>query len=412
MEEESFKYNKKTLNSFHCYCSDVEKKTIRDLTTAKDSRSPSQEEYIKQNHKENHFIVDNYINRKTKRGRKEKLSLPKNQQKCGVCLEISTFSREDLISCSICKCLFHLSCYTQLESYKYKENSSYICIRCSHTLKTNININEINCFICGCSIGVLNKNIKTNEFYHQICFNFLIEFKGLNEEDITRELIRKWRYKSSCRFCGEKLSKNKAVIKCKNTKCKHFFHIRCAIEKGMIFDLNYMKKYYNVNNYSDIPFFCSNHNKKISFLYKKFIFNKISENKPLKKNQFYEYNMKNKDKKKKICGNVIFKISKINNNAFKKRETIDNNNNKKDNSYGKENENEKKKEVNIIENIDFYDEKNKNNIFNNDFEKLLKSNNNINIFVDDFQENFQFNKFNNDDICSKDNEENSLFLIN
>ena len=423
MEEENFIYNKKNLNSSHCYCINLEKMTIHDLSTAKDSRSPSEEEYKKQNMKENQIIItDNYINRKTKRGRKEKISLPKNQLKCGVCLEISLFSSEDLISCSICKCIFHLSCYTQCEISKLKEKISYSCIRCSHDIKLNKNINNFYCFICGCSNGVLNKNSITNEFYHQICFNLLIEFKGLNAEEIIKDIIRKWRYKNSCRYCGEKLSKYKAVIKCKNTKCKQFYHIPCSIEKGMIFDLKYMKKYYNVNNFSDIPFYCSNHNKKISFLYKDFVLNKINENKQEKKDNILEYNIKFKKniKKKKNKKKYLFKIIKNNNintnNNKLQNEEISNNdndniNNTKENIINEIKENDD--EINNKENIDYYEEKNKNNLFNMDFENIIKENNinNKNIFVDDFGQNFQINKFCTDDNYSKENEENSIFYI-
>ena len=63
------------------------------------------------------------------------------------------------------------------------------------------------------------------------------------------------------------------MIKCKNPRCKEYYHIPCAIQKGMIFDLNYMKKFYNVSNNEEIPFYCSNHNKKISFIYKTYVMN-------------------------------------------------------------------------------------------------------------------------------------------
>ena len=410
MEEEDFIFNRKSLNSSHSYCINLEKMTIQDLTTAKESRSTSQEENKKQNTKENQILIDNYINRKTKRGRKEKLPFPKSEKKCGICLEFSEFSSEGLFSCSICKCFFHLSCYSQLELDKQKDNSSYLCARCSHALRINININEICCFICGCSNGVLNKNSKTSEFYHQICLYFLIELQGLNE-DIKKDKVRKWRYKNTCRYCGEKLSKKKAVIKCKNTKCKQFFHIPCSIEKGMIFDLKYMKKYYNAKSFSDIPFFCSNHNKRISILYKNFILSKKNENKDVKKSTFFECNIKNEDKKENIEKKIIFKVNKKNKNKFKTEEITDNNNEEK--TFNQEKENEKEKEVNIKEDIDFLGEKNEDDIFNMDIEKIIKDNggNNKNIYVNDFEQKSIINKIYNDDYFSKDNEENSSSFL-
>ena len=252
---------KKNFNNTDSYNFNVKKNSIHDLKTAKDSHSLSLEETE---------FTHKLINRKTLRGRKEKISLPKNKLKCEVCNQYSDFSEEDLISCSTCKCLFHKSCYEQYELYG---NSTYKCIRCSYALRNDKSINDYNCFICGTSNGVLSFNNATNSFYHKICVYYLNEFKGLEEVDICYKNIRKWRYKNSCRFCGEKLSKTKAVIKCKNPRCKEYYHIPCAIQKGMIFDLNYMKKFYNVSNNEEIPFYCSNHNKKISFMYKTYVMN-------------------------------------------------------------------------------------------------------------------------------------------
>ena len=252
---------KKNFNNTDSYNFNVKKNSIHDLKTAKDSHSLSLEETE---------FTHKLINRKTLRGRKEKISLPKNKLKCEVCNQYSDFSEEDLISCSTCKCLFHKSCY---EQYEFYGNSIYKCIRCSYALRNDKSINDYNCFICGTSNGVLSFNNATNSFYHKICVYFLNEFKGLEEVDICYKNIRKWRYKNSCRFCGEKLSKTKAVIKCKNPKCKEYYHIPCAIQKGMIFDLNYMRKFYNVSNNEEIPFYCSNHNKKISFMYKTYVMN-------------------------------------------------------------------------------------------------------------------------------------------
>ena len=400
MEKNSIQ-KKNSLNN-HCYCINLENMTIQDLNTAKDSRSPSLEEIKNQKQKEEKLIHENLINRKTKRGRKEKITLPKNQLKCGICLEISNILSEDLISCSICKCFFHISCYNQWEISIIKEKASYACIRCAYALKINKNINDYHCLICGNSNGVLNKKHKTNEFFHQICLNLLIEFKDIQEDEILIEYIRKWRFKNSCRYCGLKLSKTKAVIKCKNPKCKQFYHIPCAIEKGMIFDLKFMKKYYNVEKFSDIPFYCSNHNKKISFLYKNFILNEKKKNKILSDiENNKEKNSKNKkikhknNGKEKINQKLLFKITKNNKNNQKMEENGSNNRVDKENIVNEE--------INFNdENIDNYFEENKkNNIFNMDFENIIKdANTNRKIFLEEFD----------NDSFSKGNEENSIFF--
>ena len=423
--EENFTDNQKSLNSLQSYCFTQDKKTIQDLATAKDSRSPSLEEKM-----ENNKCIHQLIKRKTRRGRKEKISLPKHKIKCEICLEYSDSSTEDLISCSTCKCLFHYSCHNQCEITKDKDTSSYKCVRCAYVLKLNMPINSFHCFICGYSDGVLNRNSANNEFYHQICLDYLNEINiEDNDKNVCRENIRKWRYKNTCRFCGEKLCKSKAVIKCKKPKCKGFFHIPCAIEKGMIFDLKFMKKYYNVKSNAEIPFFCSNHNKKVSFLYKNYVLN-LDSGKKMKNG--YPFNLINKRRKRSVLtekSKIRYKkrkfinndkksktkfiiINNENDNQIKKSENLNENNiinnevkeekvsivNKKDEIFpSKEKENEKDKENNLNgDNLNNSFENNNNND-SLDFAKIIKDNNiikdNRNNFYEDnftFNNNFQY----------------------
>jgi hypothetical protein len=159
-------------------------------------------------------------------------------------------------------------------------------------MKLNKDIHEFKCFICNHSDGVLKFNRVKGIYYHQICHDNLPEFSEIKEEEMAKDLIKKWRYKNSCKYCGQKLSKNIAVTKCKNPKCKEHYHIPCAIEKGLIFDLDFMKKFYHVDKNNQIPFYCSNHNKKIYNQYKNYIMNfKNIENK----------SEKNEDKKEMLC---------------------------------------------------------------------------------------------------------------
>ena len=232
----------------------------------------------------------NLISRKTNRGRKEKNKFDNNQPKCEVCLEFAEFSKETLISCSTCNCFFHKSCFNQYEEITSsdEEVKYYRCIRCTHALNLNKNINEFKCFICYHSDKVLKFNRVQGIYYHQICLDNLPELNCLPDEEITKDKIKKWRYKNSCKFCGKKLSKNIAVTKCKNPKCKEHYHIPCAIAKGNIFDLKFMKEFYHVDKNNQIPFYCSNHNKKIYNQYKNYLMN-------LKKLNGLPYNKEEKE---------------------------------------------------------------------------------------------------------------------
>jgi hypothetical protein len=214
--------------------------------------------------------LKHFISKKTLRGRKIKSPLP-NTARCCICLEFEEYSSEQLISCSICKAMIHPSCYHQ----KFSEDDylNFTCQRCKKAFIQKREIVSFKCLVCDESDGILISNECTGECYHSTCIKLIHELANeTDEEKITRTNIRKWRYKNSCKYCNSKLSKNKAVIKCANPKCKDFYHIPCAIEKGMIFSLNYLTKYYQKNPENDldnsIPFFCSCHNKRLAASYR------------------------------------------------------------------------------------------------------------------------------------------------
>ena len=248
---------------------------------------------------DNKEINTRKITKRTDKGRKENFSLPTDKIKCDICLEYSDFSKEEIISCSRCQGHFHKSCYDQYEIINSSSpNSSpiYKCFRCVQADKLNKNINDkdFNCFICGHSNKVLNYNPLNRLYYHMICLLFISELCDLTKEEMSKEKIRRWRYKNSCKYCGEKLSKSVAVIKCKKPKCKDYYHVPCAVVKGMIFSLNFMRKYYNISKNEQIPFYCSNHNKKIVNQYKNYIM-KEEEKKETEENK--EKNLEKNEEK-------------------------------------------------------------------------------------------------------------------
>ncbi|MCQ2817940.1 MAG: hypothetical protein MJ252_11805 [archaeon] len=221
------------------------------------------------------------IIKKTERGRKTRCPLPK-EPRCEICLDYQKESSEQLISCSVCHAYLHPSCY-HIELGPI-EMENFTCERCRTAILYHHPIGSYKCFICMESSGVLKKNKITGEFYHCLCLSFISELyeQKENEAFITKANIRKWRYKNSCRYCGEKLDKEKSVIKCSNTKCKGYYHIPCAIEKEMIFSLNFLYKYFSLEKMKDrivCPFFCSCHNKRLIATYKHSVFNQEEDKK-------------------------------------------------------------------------------------------------------------------------------------
>lgn len=226
--------------------------------------------------KSNDFI-ENKISKWTNRGRKEITPFPDDIVKCDICLKYSIYPKEELAQCFLCKCLFHKSCYNQyIQTIANHTEKAFKCIRCIQSLQRGNDIQNYKCFICGHANKTLNYDKINNIYYHQICLIFLNEITDFHSYKNVQKKIKKWRFKHACKYCRSKLSKASAVIKCKKPKCNFFYHIPCAIRKGLIFDINFMKKYYNTEQ---IPFYCSNHYKKIQSDYKKKILDNLSSEK-------------------------------------------------------------------------------------------------------------------------------------
>ena len=225
------------------------------------------------------------ITKKTQRGRKTKCPLPK-EPRCSICLEFSNHSTESLIECQVCHAQLHPSCYHK--EINLEDKTIFICERCNEAKEECRELASFHCFICDESDGILIKNPYTKEYYHSLCFKLIPELYEENKsmEDVTRDKVRKWRYKNSCKYCQSKLSKSKAVIKCANPKCKDYYHIPCAIEKGMIFSTDYLYKYYCLEELKDhmaIPFYCSCHNKRLAAAYRKDVIYEKRESFPQKR---------------------------------------------------------------------------------------------------------------------------------
>ena len=88
----------------------------------------------------NTLMINQVINKKTKRGRKSKNELP-HYDKCAICLEYSHFSKEMFIQCEICKCNFHKSCYNK-NLHINDTNKTCICERCFIARENNKDISQ------------------------------------------------------------------------------------------------------------------------------------------------------------------------------------------------------------------------------------------------------------------------------
>lgn len=275
------------------------------------------------------------LNRKTKRENNNninesvnnpQLSL-KNEIMCSICLEYERFSTK-CYKCISCNSLFHLECYnlfifSENEKEYLKEGNpnldNFKCARCQEEEKIGNN-QKITCYLCIEHSGIM-KHLRDNLYIHHYCFVFfkdkLHQNKGVKG--------------GKCNNCK---IKNLPIFKCESFGCKNKFHIKCALEKGLIFSLSFLHDSQKEKFDEKIPFFCEVHGKDSIESYSQYITvmtQSMDDKKP------------NTDSKPPLKGlqneNEKINDKEINNNTS---DNVNVNNNQKNE------ENEKEKPINSI----------------------------------------------------------------
>ena len=216
------------------------------------------------------------LNKKTKRDNssnsslQESLSIIRDLSKeirCSVCLEFEKFSYT-CYKCKTCSAYFHLDCYNffaihgeeETEKLELKDVENFVCPRCKEEEKTNT---KITCHLCREHEGIMKKrkDNKDNKykFLHHYCY---VYFKDILDQ--TKN--------GKCKNC--KIT-NLPCIKCKTTGCKDKYHIDCALEKGIIFSLSFLRNEQNENKKDSfnelLQFFCEVHNQDFIINYAQYI---------------------------------------------------------------------------------------------------------------------------------------------
>lgn len=138
------------------------------------------------------------------------------------------------------------------------------------------------CIICNEYNGIVKKRNKANDYIHLHCVIFIKELieenQMKNDHHYTKAISpRKWRKKSQCKLCKERLNEDadKAVIKCTKSKCQRYYHIPCANKLSLLYPIDFQYDFYGVTKANRgmvcIPFYCAYHNKRIVSEYNDFI---------------------------------------------------------------------------------------------------------------------------------------------
>ena len=198
-----------------------------------------------------------YLGKKTKRPTRLFFSSFEKGNQCSICLEFDYYSPSKCIQCTLCKSFCHPQCYIDRISNNINLNN-FICQCCASKEKRK-------CSLCGEGHGMI-KEIQQNFYSHVYCSKF---FKEVHEEGLQ---IRKWRYRAVCKVCQNKKYESVPVIKCSNTKCKNYYHVQCAVDSGLIFNLGFQKDFFAISNDNDtFPFYCNYHNKNLIREYEYYI---------------------------------------------------------------------------------------------------------------------------------------------
>ena len=203
-----------------------------------------------------------FLNHKTNReNNKNPFEFISSEIRCSICLEFQLFSKE-CYKCISCQSYFHLDCYNYFnlnesdeEDLKLTQNNvnTFVCIKCKEK-KSN---SPIFCSICKEDDGILKK--LNNDYYHHYCYVF---FKD-NIKNKTKP--------GSCKVCKKRTLPS---IVCTEKNCKERYHIKCALENGIIYSLPYYTgdekiEEESFNDY--VPFKCPEHNKLFFDNYRSFI---------------------------------------------------------------------------------------------------------------------------------------------
>jgi hypothetical protein len=206
-------------------------------------------------------------------------------------------------------------------------------MRCKEEKENNV---KIHCNLCGEHDGIMKKN--EDKYIHHYCYVF---FKN--------SLLH-----VKCGKCKNCKIKNIPVLKCEYHGCKDKYHIKCALEKGIIFSLTFLRDDKKKEVFNEkIPFYCEIHNKEVIDNYAQLMSvmadsmkdknKKTSDNNPINEVQNND-NDNNKDTNSNIINNE--EIESSNKEKEHNLNSNDNNNNEEKITDNINEENKEKEKAN------------------------------------------------------------------
>ncbi len=355
-----------------------------------------------------------FLNHKTKRDTNssndelDPFDLITPKTRCSICLEFQIFGTQ-CYKCSVCSSTFHLDCYNffnidknnKEEILNNNDINNFICMRCKEEKQNNT---QIICSLCGEHDGILKK-FDNNNYVHHYCY-------VLCKDNILNMINGNYKM---CKICKKKGN----CIECRANKCKEKYHIKCALEKNLIFSLTYYKGEEKIihETFNDLILFqCKEHNE-IFINYYKSILSAMTRS--------INDNIKDQNINKSNDNNPI-NIIQNNNNNNNNGEVIslnnekENNNNNNNSNLNTSNINDDSKKIEIDNkslNTNSLNDENYEDISNNDSkevsEKTPPNNFSLKKPKSPTPENTNNNNDNNNNnISSIENNNNDIINVN
>lgn len=143
--------------------------------------------------------------------------------------------------CQVCEYWTHRKCYGSELRHKLKEGQKWVCQRCKNLKKEDLSLDTFTCWFCPDNKGLMKRvRIKNKCWAHMSCIHWTKEaqFKGKHtrKEKLSRSI---YKTKKKCVFPKCYLCQINwgFPLKCGNVECEEYFHVKCAINYGLIKDV-------------------------------------------------------------------------------------------------------------------------------------------------------------------------------
>eukprot|EP00347_Sterkiella_histriomuscorum_P006488 403352576 len=188
---------------------------------------------------------------------------------CDCCLSRVSYTDNKLVYCELCYSAIHVKCHGRKLLYSSQGGTipfdTFLCERCKYYVDNDFeNYEQIKCKFCDELKGILiyiDRNQKKNVlvgWIHLACifWHSSIKFSDESRMDVM-QVQRNYQSRNKCCYCRN-TAQSKKTMTCE-FNCKKTFHVRCAIQRGLITDYEIMREKQANKMTGEPQVYCSKH---------------------------------------------------------------------------------------------------------------------------------------------------------